>query len=106
METKKMSETKGNHRDQIDRYVNEEMNEGERLEFEQRMREHAELAQAVHMHRDVLQGIEIYFLKQLKEQLMLSDQPKKSSLPLWAIILIGLVTAGGLITLMFYLNVF
>ncbi|MEK6479101.1 hypothetical protein WJR50_16255 [Catalinimonas sp. 4WD22] len=100
-----MSDTKGNHRDQIDRYVNEEMKESERLEFEQRMREHAELAQAVHMHRDVLQGIEFYFLKQLKEQLILSDQPKKSSLPLWAIILISALAVGGLVALVIYLNI-
>lgn len=100
-----MSDTKGNHRDQIDRYVNEEMNENERLEFEQRMREHAELAQAVHMHRDVLQGIEFYFLKQLKEQLILSDQPKKAGLPLWAIILISALAVGGLVALAIYLNI-
>ena len=105
METKKMSDTKGIHRDQIDRYVNEEMNENERLEFEQRMREHAELAQAVHMHRDVLQGIEFYFLKQLKEQLILSDQPKKAGLPLWAIILISALAVGGLVALAIYLNI-
>lgn len=100
-----MSDTKGNHRDQIDRYVNEEMNENERLEFEQRMREHAELAQAVHTHRDVLQGIELYFLKQLKEQLILSDQPKKSGLPLWAIILISALAVGGVVALAIYLNI-
>lgn len=95
-----------NHRDQIDRYVNEDMAEGERVQFEQRMREHAELAQAVHTHRDVLQGIELYFLQQLKETLIQSDQPKKQGLPLWAKIAIGVVVAGLLLALAFYLNVF
>jgi outer membrane scaffolding protein for murein synthesis (MipA/OmpV family) len=102
-----MSESQeNNHRDQIDRYVNEEMADVERVQFEQRMREHAELAQAVHTHRDVLQGIELYFLRQLKETLILSDQPKRAGLPLWAKIAIGLVVAGLLVALAFYLNVF
>lgn len=101
-----MSESQENHRDQIDRYVNEKMTDTERVQFEQRMREHAELAQSVHTHRDVLQGMELYFLQQLKETLILSDQPKKSGLPLWAIIAIGVAVAGILFALAFYLNIF
>lgn len=102
-----MSESQENsHRDQIDRYVNEKMTDDERVVFEQRMREHAELAQAVHTHKDVLQGIELYFLKQLKETLILSDQPKKSGLPLWVKIAIGVGVAGILLALAFYLKIF
>lgn len=101
-----MSESQDNHRDQIDRFVNEKMADAERVQFEQRMREHAELAQAVHVHKDVLQGIELYFLQQLKETLILSDQPKKSGLPLWAKISIGVAVLLGLLALAIYLNVF
>ncbi len=101
-----MSESQDNHRDQIDRYVNEKMNDDERLQFEKRMREHAELAQSVHTHRDVLQGMELYFLQQLKEVLILSDQPKKSGMPLWIKVAIGVAVVGGLVALAFYLNVF
>ncbi|WPP52837.1 hypothetical protein [Catalinimonas niigatensis] len=101
-----MSESQENHRDQIDRYVNEKMTDSERVQFEQRMREHAELAQSVHVHKDVLQGIELYFLQQLKETLILSDQPKKSGLPLWAKIAIGVAVVAGLLALAFYLNIF
>ncbi|WKN30001.1 hypothetical protein PZB74_13605 [Porifericola rhodea] len=100
-----MSEDKANYRDQIDRYVNEEMPADERADFEQRMREHAELAQAVHTHRDVLQGIEYYFMQQLKDTLILSDQPKKSGLPLWAIILLSILGVALLLALAFYLNI-
>ena len=67
-----------NRWNQIDRYVSGEMVEKERDLFEQRMREHAELAQQVHLHRDMLLGMEYYFMQQLKEQLALSDQQKKS----------------------------
>lgn len=101
-----MNESQENHRDQIDRYVNEKMTDTERVQFEQRMREHAELAQSVHTHRDVLQGMELYFLQQLKETLILSDQPKKSGLPLWAKISIGVVVLLGLLALAIYLNIF
>ncbi len=67
-----------NRWNQIDRYVNGEMVEKEVDLFEQRMREHAELAQQVHLHRDMLLGMEYYFMQQLKEQLILSDQKKKT----------------------------
>ena len=66
-----------NRWNQIDRYVNGEMVEDELRLFEERMREHAELAQQVHQHRDILEGMEYYFMQQLKEQLALSDQKKK-----------------------------
>lgn len=67
-----------NRWNQIDRYVNGEMVEQERDLFEERMRQHAELAQQVHLHRDMLLGMEYYFMQQLKEQLALSDQKKKT----------------------------
>ncbi len=67
-----------NRWNQIDRYVSGEMIEDERDLFEQRMREHAELAQQVHLHRDMLLGMEFYFMQQLKTQLALSDQKKKT----------------------------
>ena len=66
-----------NRWNQIDRYVNGEMADDELRLFEERMREHAELAQQVHLHRDILEGMEFYFMQQLKEQLALSDQIKK-----------------------------
>lgn len=66
-------------RNQIDRYVNGLMNVDERNQFEQRMREHVELAESVHMHRDVLMGVEYYFLKELKQELKNSDQQKAKS---------------------------
>ena len=66
-----------NRWNQIDRYVNGDMSDDERKLFEERMREHAELAQQVHLHRDILAGMEYHFMQQLKEQLMLSDQKKK-----------------------------
>lgn len=72
------SEHAENRWNQIDRYVNGEMVEQERSSFEERMREHAELAQQVHLHRDMLLGMEYYFMQQLKNRLALSDQKKKT----------------------------
>ena len=66
-----------NRWNQIDRYVNGEMVDDELQLFEERMREHAELAQQVHAHRDILEGMEYHFMQELKEQLALSDQVKK-----------------------------
>ena len=66
-----------NRWNQIDRYVNGQMVDDELRTFEGRMREHAELAQQVHLHRDILEGMEFYFMQQLKEELALSDQVKK-----------------------------
>lgn len=67
------------HRNQIDRYVNDQMEGEERVQFEQRMREHVELAESVHMHRDVQAGIEYHFMKELKQELIRSDQKKAES---------------------------
>lgn len=90
-----MGDSKENRRDQIDRYVNGMMTGDELSLFEQRMRENVQLAHAVHMHKDVLQGIEFHFMRQLKDKLIQSDQPQKSGLPTWAIILlIALGTAA------------
>lgn len=66
-----------NRWNQIDRYVNGGMVDDELRLFEERMREHAELAQQVHLHRDILEGMEYHFMQELKEQLALSDQAKK-----------------------------
>ena len=93
-----MSGTKENRRDQIDRYVNKEMEEGEILTFEQRMRENAELAHAVHMHKDVLRGIEYHYMNELKAKLIASDQPRKKGLSAWAIaalVALGLVATAA-----------
>lgn len=76
MSTQGENRSGDSRRNQIDRYVNDQMNEEERIEFEQRMREHVDLAESVHMHRDVLMGIEYYFLKDLKQDLIKSDQQK------------------------------
>ncbi len=92
-----------NRWNQIDRYVNGEMVEKERDLFEQRMREHAELAQQVHLHRDMLLGMEYYFMQQLKEQLALSDQKKKSfNWPLFLKIAAAVLLAAGLAGVAYY----
>jgi tetratricopeptide (TPR) repeat protein len=92
-----------NRWNQIDRYVNGEMVEKERDLFEQRMREHAELAQQVHLHRDMLLGMEYYFMQQLKEQLALSDQKKKPfNWPLFLKIAAAVVLAVGLAGVAYY----
>ena len=66
-----------NRWNQIDRYVSGEMVDDERDVFETRMREHAGLAQQVHLHRDIMSGIEYHFARELKERLALSDIEKK-----------------------------
>ena len=73
MDNKQFAENRWN---QIDRYVNGEMPTPERESFEERMRDHAGLAQQVHLHRDILVGMEYHFAQQLKKQLALSDQVK------------------------------
>ena len=85
-------------RNQIDRYVNGQLEGEELILFEQRMRDHVELAESVHVHRDVLTGIEAYFMQELKEELIKSDQQKpkrniKTYLAIAASVLI-LVGAG------------
>lgn len=84
------------HRNQIERYVNEQMGREECMQFEQRMREHVELAESVHMHRDVQMGIEYHFLKELKQELIRSDQkmPKSRMIAFVAVAASILVVAG------------
>lgn len=92
-----------NRWNQIDRYVNGEMVARERDEFEGRMREHAELAQQVHLHRDMLLGMEYHFMQQLKEQLALSDQQKRGfNLPLFLKIAAAVLLVAGLAGAMYY----
>ena len=92
-----------NRWNQIDRYVNGEMVEKERDLFEQRMREHAELAQQVHLHRDMLLGMEYYFMQQLKEQLALSDHKKKPfNWPLFLKIAAAVLLVAGLAGVAYY----
>jgi hypothetical protein len=88
-----MSEKSENRRNQIDRYVQGKMEAEEVVAFEQRMREHVELAETVHMHRDVLHGVEYYFMRQLKQKLADSDLPAEKGLPPWTI---ALIILGGL----------
>lgn len=74
MDERPMVENRWN---QIDRYVSGLMS-GEELEtFEQRMRENVGLAEGVHLHRDILAGMELQFMQELKQRLILADRPKK-----------------------------
>ena len=66
-----------NRRNQIDRYVNGEMNTEEINLFEQRMRENGALAEEVLLHRDVLVGMNYYFNLDLKRQLQEEDAKLK-----------------------------
>ncbi|MEM6843622.1 MAG: hypothetical protein AAF632_15450 [Bacteroidota bacterium] len=66
-----------NRWNQIDRYVSGAMSGDELEEFEQRMREHVGLAEGVHLHRDILIGMELKFMQELKERLALADRPEK-----------------------------
>jgi len=68
------------------------MDEEEVQAFEQRMRENAALAHAVHMHKDVLRGIEYHFMNEIKAKLIASDRPTRKKLPTWAIV--GLIVVG------------
>jgi len=99
-----MSDSKENRRDQIDRYVNGTMSGDERMLFEQRMRDNVQLAHAVHMHKDVLQGIEFYFMQHLKEKLIQSDQPRKSGLPVWAIVLLVALGTAAIAAAFYFLR--
>ncbi len=99
-----MGDLKENRRDQIDRYVNGMMTVDERYLFEQRMRENVQLAHAVHMHKDVLQGIEFHFMQQLKDKLIESDQPKKSGLPTWAIVLLVALGTAAIAAAVYFLR--
>ena len=66
-----------NRYNQIDRYVSGTMAEDERVAFEQRMRENLELAEGVHIHRDVMAGMELHFMREMKQRLILADQTQK-----------------------------
>ncbi len=94
-----------NRWNQIDRYVSGEMVDDERDTFEERMREHAGLAQQVHLHRDIMSGMEFHFAQQLKEQLALSDiEKKKFDFGLvWKIAAAVLLVAGLGATAYYYL---
>lgn len=95
-----MSKPGESRRDQIDQYVNEQMEAGELADFEQRMRENVALAESVHLHRDVQKGMEYYFLQGLKQDLIRSDAKKpKSKLPTYlAIAATVLIMAGAGLT--------
>ena len=68
-----------NRRNQVDRYVSGEMVGEERTSFEERMRHHAQLAEQVHLHRDVIIGIELHYMQELKLKLAQSDIAKKKT---------------------------
>ena len=68
-----------NRRNQVDRYVSGEMVGEERTSFEERMRHHAQLAEQVHLHRDVIMGIELHYMQELKLTLAQSDIAKKKT---------------------------
>lgn len=99
-----MGDSKENRRDQIDRYVNGMMTGDELSLFEQRMRDNVQLAHAVHMHKDVLQGIEFHFMRQLKDKLIQSDQPQKSGMPTWAIVLLIALGTAAIAAAVYFLR--
>ncbi|WKN41073.1 hypothetical protein [Tunicatimonas pelagia] len=85
-----------NRFNQIDRYVSGSMAGEELAEFEKRMREHVELAEGVHLHRDILAGMELQFMRELKERLILADRPeKKINWKLIALIVGGMAVLGA-----------
>lgn len=57
----------------IDRYLDGQMEEGERVTFEQQMAQNARLAHEVELLQDIRNGIDLYGLKYLKERLKASD---------------------------------
>jgi len=66
-----------NRFNQIDRYVSGSMSVDEQDEFEKRMRENLGLAEGVHLHRDILVGMELQFMRELKDRLILADRPER-----------------------------
>ncbi len=66
-----------NRRNQVDRYVNGSMSAEEVDVFEQRMRENVALAEEVHLHRDVLAGMNHYFNLDLKKKLQEEEERLK-----------------------------
>lgn len=92
-------------RNQIDRYVTDQMDEQERIVFEQRMREHVELAESVHLHRDVLDGIAFHFASELKQTLIQSDQKRsKSRLKTYLAVAAGIVLLIGAGMAYYFMN--
>ncbi len=85
-----------NRFNQIDRYVSGLMAAEEVVEFEQRMRENLGLAEGVHLHRDILTGMELQFMRELKDRLILADIPeKKINWKLIALIVGGVAVLGA-----------
>lgn len=85
-----------NRWNQIDRYVNGSMTQEEQTAFELRMRENLGLAEGVHLHRDILAGMEFRFMQDLKQRLILADKPeRKVAWKTVAIIVGGLLAAAG-----------
>ena len=92
-----------NRWNQIDRYVNGTMSPEECAEFEQRMRENVSLAEGVHLHRDILSGMELHFMREMKQRLILADQPqKKSKWKTVALIVGGAVLAAAIGVAVYY----
>jgi len=94
-----------NRRNQIDRYVNGEMNTEEITVFEQRMRENGALAEEVHLHRDVLVGMNQYFNLDLK-RILQEEEAKLKKKPVnfykWAGIAASIVLVIAVSYLVFF----
>ena len=94
-----------NRRNQIDRYVNGEMNTEEITVFEQRMRENGALAEEVHLHRDVLTGMNQYFNLDLK-RILQEEEAKLKKKPVnfykWAGIAASIVLVIAISYLVFF----
>ncbi len=94
-----------NRRNQIDRYVNGEMNTEEITVFEQRMRENGALAEEVHLHRDVLVGMNQYFNLDLK-RILQEEEEKLKKKPVnfykWAGIAASIILVIAIIYFVFF----
>lgn len=96
-----------NRRNQVDRYVNGEMNTEEIHLFEQRMRENGALAEEVLLHRDVLVGMNHYFNLELKRQLQ-EEEAKLKIKPIniykWIGIAVSIVVLIAIAYFLFFAN--
>jgi tetratricopeptide (TPR) repeat protein len=94
-----------NRRNQIDRYVNGEMDTEEITVFELRMRENGALAEEVHLHRDVLVGMNQYFNLDLK-RILQEEEAKLKKKPVnfykWAGIAASIVLVIAISYLVFF----
>ena len=94
-----------NRRNQIDRYVNGEMNTEEVHLFKQRMRENGALAEEVHLHRDVLVGMNQYFNLDLK-RILQEEEARLKKKPFnfykWAGIAASIILVLGIAYLVFF----